>query len=577
MHKLSYAILLYLIVCHQAVAQDSQTNAAEVQPAPEESAAVLEEGPPSPEENPAVQEQSLSVQEQNPPTEKENPVPETGSGTPNENPSLPAEPEASPDPVDAAALAVLASRLDKQLENIETLQSALASQQALLDEQQSLITEQRLQIDQQQTVLQDMNAHLSQLEEITTTSLQDGDVLLTERLDTLEQRLNKEPEDPLKALEDDTFPGSWRIPGTNSAMRIGGYVKMNIVNSFDPLVSRDRFIVGTIPPTGQGVHGAEKGTTLTAQQSRVNLDLRDNTPRGMLRAFVEGDFAGDGETFRMRHAYGQFGPMLAGKTWSTLMNLSATPEEVDFEGINGRINVRQPQLRFFPGIGKNLNLKFSLEDPAPDITGGEGANTLWDIVASLNWDKSNLLHGPFSGWSIQTALIARQLKGRISDVEETKTTSGWGVVASGAIPFKRLNDNDQFLWQLIYGDGIGRYINDLGTIGGQDAVFSPDGELKSLPVFAGYLSYQHWWNERWRSNATFSWVAVDAYDFQSLPGYVEAFGDPYEQTLRASFNLIFNPVRRLELGTELLWGERQNANDTVGDAMQLQLSAKYYY
>jgi hypothetical protein len=55
------------------------------------------------------------------------------------------------------------------------------------------------------------------------------------------------------------------------------------------------------------------------------------------------------------------------------------------------------------------------------------------------------------------------------------------------------------------------------------------------------------------------------------------FGDPYEQTLRLSGNVIFSPVNRLELGAELLWGERRNANDTRGDAVQLQLSARYLY
>lgn len=358
-------------------------------------------------------------------------------------------------------------------------------------------------------------------------------------------------------------------------MRIGGFVKMNVVQSFDPLVTRDRFIVGSIPPSDRVIQGAERGTVLTAQQSRINLDLRDKTEIGPLRAFVEGDFAGENESFRLRHAFGQFDRLLAGKTWSTLMHLEVTPEELDFEGINGRINVRQPQLRYFPELGSRLNLKVAFEDPRPDITGGEGANTVFDAIISLDWDDGGEYQGRFKDWTLQTALIGRQLKGRVN--ETVKSTGAWGLVTSGMIPFDETLEGDRIVWQLTLGKGIGRYINDLGTIGGQDAVFSPEGKLEALPVFAGYVSYHHRWNPRWRSNATFSWVYVDTFDYQSSPEYVEMFGDPYERTLRASANLIFSPVRRVEVGAELLWGERRNANNTRGDATQLQLSARYFY
>jgi hypothetical protein len=37
--------------------------------------------------------------------------------------------------------------------------------------------------------------------------------------------------------------------------------------------------------------------------------------------------------------------------------------------LNGRINVRQPQLRFFPSFGENLELAIAVEDPDPDVTG----------------------------------------------------------------------------------------------------------------------------------------------------------------------------------------------------------------
>lgn len=203
----------------------------------------------------------------------------------------------------------------------------------------------------------------------------------------------------------------------------------------------------------------------------------------------------------------------------------------------------------------------------PTGTDGIGADS--SNHGLLGWmDKKD-------GWTARGAFIFRQIIARVSDVGEKKTATGWGLTVGGGIPISWWTEKGRLFWQFTYGEGIGRYINDLGTIGGQDAIFSPEGDLKVLPVFAGYVSFQHWWTPRWRSNTMLSWVDVNTYDFQELPSYIAQFGDPYKSTLRGSVNLLYNPIQRVELGAELLWGERRNANDTVGSATQIQLSVRY--
>jgi hypothetical protein len=85
-------------------------------------------------------------------------------------------------------------------------------------------------------------------------------------------------------------------------MKVGGYVNLAIINSFSPLLIPDRFIVGSIPPSGQTVPGAVEGTVVTANQTRVNVEYREQTKQGEIRAFVEGDFRGDSDTLRLRHS-----------------------------------------------------------------------------------------------------------------------------------------------------------------------------------------------------------------------------------------------------------------------------------
>lgn len=42
-------------------------------------------------------------------------------------------------------------------------------------------------------------------------------------------------------------------------------------------------------------------------------------------------------------------------------------------------------------------------------------------------------------------------------------------------------------------------------------------------------------------------------------------------------NLLFSPTPRIDLGVELLWGERENKNRSNGYATQLQLAAIYRF
>ncbi|HHQ13908.1 MAG TPA: hypothetical protein ENK16_02675, partial [Chromatiales bacterium] len=230
----------------------------------------------------------------------------------------------------------------------------------LFRRQQKQIEAQRHQLEQQQALLEAQSEAIQTLQaQVDNLAAAGGAQQLTEQERTIRDRLAAleasvaslpvEQEETTTSYDETEFPGAFQVPGTDARIRFGGYVKANLVQSLDALGSQTRFIVGTIPTRGP-VSG-DKEAALTVQQSRLNLELRENTKTGQLRAFIEGDFAGDGDTFRLRHAFGQYRAIMAGKTWSTFMDVESSPEEVDFEGINGRINVRQAQLRFFPALG----------------------------------------------------------------------------------------------------------------------------------------------------------------------------------------------------------------------------------
>jgi len=431
----------------------------------------------------------------------------------------------------------------------------------LLEKQELQLAAQQEEIDKQRTLLRSIQV---QLDRSAAAQIPDRSPEIAEEIDqaaVLDELVRNQPEST-KYGED--FAGSIPIPDTDAAVKVGGFVKMSMVSTLDPLGTDDRFVTGLIPVGVASPTTNEREVAVSARQSRLGIEIRDLTSYGPLRAFIEGDFAGTGDTYRLRHAFGQFRQVLAGKTWSTMVDNRATPEEIDFEGINGRIQARQPQIRYFPSFGRDMDLLIGLEDPAPDVTGGQGVSQYPDIVASVrrNWADR---------WHVKTSLLLRQIEAKWDlDSSVSDTEFGWGLSVSGKVGLEIWDERDNILFQFNYGDGIGRYINDLQEVGGQDAEFNPlTGELETLNVFSSYVAYQHWWRKSLRSTLTYSWVDVDNLDFQD--------DSAYARTDRAIINLLWSPVTRVDVGGELLWGRRENKDGASGTARQIQFGAKYRF
>ena len=221
----------------------------------------------------------------------------------------------------------------------------------LLEKQELQLAAQQEEIDKQRALLQSVQAQLDRFSVDQTVTPDQEDAEQPQRSTSIDELVAIQQEST--EYEED-FTGSIPIPDTEAAIKIGGFAKMSMVATFDPLGSDDRFITGLIPVGSSDSGAGVNEVAVSARQSRLGIEMRDSTDYGPLRAFVEGDFAGSGNTYRLRHAYGQFRQILAGKTWSTMVDNRATPEEVDFEGINGRIQVRQPQIRYFPSFGREF-------------------------------------------------------------------------------------------------------------------------------------------------------------------------------------------------------------------------------
>jgi DcaP outer membrane protein len=173
---------------------------------------------------------------------------------------------------------------------------------------------------------------------------------------------------------------------------------------------------------------------------------------------------------------------------------------------------------------------------------------------------------------LQAAVVLRKIRGE-PDLPLTGSSSAfaWGASLSGVVPFHVLKLTDRFIFQLNVGEGSARYINDLNSLGGQDAIFNPlTGELTPLKATGWYVDYEHQWKEweltrvmKLRSSFIWSFVQVDNLDFQ-LPA-------AYRKTNRYSVNLVISPTPRIDCGIEYIYGTRENFDGLTGNANQLQL------
>jgi hypothetical protein len=347
---------------------------------------------------------------------------------------------------------------------------------------------------------------------------------------------------------------------------------MSMVDNLAPIGSDDRFIVASIP-VGDDIDTSDfsEGFNISAKRSRLNLDMRMDSSVGQFRAFIEGDYAGQGGTdnFRLRHAYGQYNRFIMGQTWSTLMDLTADPEEIDFEGLNAQINLRQPIARWTKGLGDNRPFALGLEDPSPDITGGTGISNFPDVVARVSKERKAA--------KLQAGLILRQIVGETDgEVSVTDRTFGWALTTSGRVQVKKFDLRDNLMFQVNWGHGLGRYLTDLRSAGGKDAIFDPENKLEAYPVLAGYVAFQHWWRRNpWnlfrdlRSTFVLGLVDLDNFDFEP--------DDAYNRTVRGSMNLIWSPISQIDLGVEMLWGRRWDKDGSFGTASQIQTVATFRF
>ena len=369
-------------------------------------------------------------------------------------------------------------------------------------------------------------------------------------------RFNNVPLDP-------KYNGFFQLPGTQTILKIGGYFKTDFIHDLKPAGNTDAFVPSSFPsPQVSGVYNS----TISIRPTRLSLDFRvPNTKVGDVRLYVEGDFFGTNSTTpRLRHAYAQVANFLVGQTFTNFMDPDAFPDTLDFQGPNGMVSLRNPQLRYGFALTPSTTLHFSVEKASSDVTFTTPQFT--DQPNAPAPDTTIRLRQEFEGGHFQVAGIFRDIAAFLPD-GRTGSVFGWGV--NNSLGFKTFG-KDNVILAVAFGHGISRYIQDTSGLGiDAEPTSTPSPHLQATPAVGVEASYQHYWLKRLRSSAVYSYAAVNNTDL--------AKSSTYNHATYTGTNLIWNPIGSMNVGAEFLYGWKMLQNGQTANDPRIQFSAKYSF
>jgi hypothetical protein len=366
-------------------------------------------------------------------------------------------------------------------------------------------------------------------------------------------------------------PGEMKIPGTNTTLKLNGFVEMDAI--YD-LSGADEDIRGDdwasfleFQPLDQGERFKNR-LYMTARTSRIGLTLTTPTKGTPIVVRVEGDFNSptaynysteattNGVNFRVRHAYGEYAGFLVGQTWSNFTDLGSLPDTVDFNPHGAFALTRQIGVRYTAKMGKN-SLSVAAENPQSIVTNTDLECSSCSFTVGRTFDRmpdlsaSYTMQLPFGHVNVRGVLQEYQGATTFGDKSTEDSKLGWGAGVSGSVNIAK----DALVWSVQGGDGIGKYMFQSLF---QGAAFTAPGKIETWKTVAYHLGYTHNWTPSMRSNLIWSQTFFDKNDALAVAEVQTGFGNvaANKRVDTATVNTFVSPVKGVDIGLEYFWGQR---------------------
>ncbi len=384
-----------------------------------------------------------------------------------------------------------------------------------------------------------------------------------------------------------SFPGSFLVPGTNTSIKIGGFVKIVGIYDLDAR-NGDTIATDTIPMPGSAAHGLHGATRIHARQSNINVDTRTPTAYGDLTTFVLLDFFGQNtsqaehqsntQNARLVYAYGTLGPFLAGQWVSLFADTDAIPESVDPTGFIGAmdgLDNRQPQFRYTFAAPGGFSAAVSIENPeaegitqagAPFTTSSLGGVDRYpDFLARVRLDQA---------WGhIALSGMWRELKIVAPGVARASKASYAGQLSGHLNTFGK----DAFKWTVAAGKAPGHYLTALGRDSGADGLQfnTATGAVHAPYAYTINAGYTHWWTAALRSSLDAGYGKNQNSTTILASAAAQTAADKWQMGGRA--NLIWSPVPQVDLGVEYDYAQRRVQSSLHGNLHRVEVESVFKF
>ena len=404
---------------------------------------------------------------------------------------------------------------------------------------------------------------------------------LKRQVETLRKKIEKleaeQARAPAEGIKPGPVKGSFFIPGTNTAIKFGGWAQGDFQVDFDGNPG-DLYSTGSIPLQDEtGTVRSNESTRLAARNTRFNFTSLTPTGFGTAKGFFEFDFRGTEGTetisnshqVRLRHAYAEFpvgksGKLLVGQTWSNAFSLGTSAPAVSWVGSEGGLFVRQAQIRYTHDLGGGTDFRLSVENPETRIGGAptdsgatRGAlNDLYpDIIGKFTSGGS---------WGRADVALINQFpridRGGVDEIEYA-----WALTAN--VGYK-VTPNDTLYLQTSGGQGLGRYLNASFLSG-----FLVSGDIELSDQYGFRAGFGHKVNKNLSINV---FGGLERNDSPS--GFT---GDPNRTLWSIHGNVFYRPFPELApnlwLALEYIHGDRETESGREGQAERIHFATRYNF
>lgn len=372
-------------------------------------------------------------------------------------------------------------------------------------------------------------------------------------------------------LNDPDFVKSAPLFGSDFRFSIGGYAKTDLIFDFDGVGDPYQFVLGEIPVNDSPQGGSY--SKLHIRESRTHLEIRNvNSPYKTDKFFLEFDFydGKDSTNFRLRHAYMQFGQLLAGRTWSIITELRALPLILDFAAGDAILGGRSEQIKWdgdkiFGAVDWAIGLE-AYDDTrivTPDTFEGRG-------LARANAPRlSGGLSYPWDHGVVSVGAALNEVRFDGKHGRDDASELGWTTVVGSRVYLNP--DNTHFLgFNAGYTHGTVADIIAFANAGTPNAALDEDGDLDLATGWNANIGLYLDLPGKFSSNLHFAYTKLE-----EIPDLFEA--DEMAKAWAAHANLIYDFDPRFRIGVEYMWGEQEIVSGDDGDASRLQFSTFYYY